>query len=165
MAKITNEMVEASYDVGKKFYNKKITLKKGTKTLSQLGMNRNSAVDYIYFFTNLIEGKLYTRTSNVYATDYYLNNIYNEKGYGSLENCLLSLLQHIEYYEDKTGTTLNQQRLIYKKYSDFRKTQKKKSTVKYYLPRPKLLKRSRTKVQYSRPCCSLLLLLLHSTVK
>tara|TARA_B100000989_G_scaffold105268_1_gene77132 strand:- start:848 stop:1585 length:738 start_codon:yes stop_codon:yes gene_type:complete len=118
MAKITNEMVEASYEVGKKFYNKKITLKKGTKTLSKLGMNRNSAVDYIYLFSNLIEGKLYTRTSNVYATDHYLNNIYNEKGYGSLENCLLSLLQHIEYYEDKAGTTLNKQRLIYKKYSD-----------------------------------------------
>ena len=81
-------------------------------------MNRNSAVDYIYLFSNLIEGKLYTRTSNVYATDHYLNNIYNEKGYGSLENCLLSLLQHIEYYEDKAGTTLNKQRLIYKKYSD-----------------------------------------------
>jgi 5-methylcytosine-specific restriction protein A len=118
MAKITSDMIEASYEVGKKIYNKKIALQNGVDTLSKLGMNRNSAVDYIYLFDKLIQGKLYTRTSNAYATEYYINKIYNEKGNGGLENCLLSLLQHIEYYEDKASVTLKKQRSIYKKYLD-----------------------------------------------
>lgn len=116
MATITNEMIENSYDVGKKFYQKKITLQEGTETLSKIGMNRNSAVDYIYLYSNLIQGKLYTRTSNAYGTEYYLTNIYEENGTSGLENGLLSLLQHIEYYEDKAGVTLNKQRSIYENF-------------------------------------------------
>jgi|TARA_B110000261_G_scaffold154219_1_gene185617 5-methylcytosine-specific restriction enzyme A len=116
MATITNEMIENSYDIGKKFFQKKITLQEGTESLSNLAMNRNSAVDYIYLYSNLIQGKLYTRTSNAYGTEYYLTNIYEENGIQGLENGLLSLLQHIEYYEDKAGVTLNKQRSIYENF-------------------------------------------------
>ena len=117
-ATITNKMIEKSYDVGKKVYKKKITLQEGAEVLSNLGMNKNSAADYIYLYSNLIQGKLYTRTSNAYGTEYYLTNIYEENGTSGLENSLLSLYQHIEYYEDKAGVTLNKQRSIYENFRE-----------------------------------------------
>jgi len=113
---ITNEMIETSYVVGKNFYEKKINLKKGVEILTNMGMNKNSAVDYIYNYSKLIQGKLYTRTSNAYSTKYYLEKIYKENGTQGLENALLSLLQHIEYYEDKAGVTVNKRRSIYENY-------------------------------------------------
>ena len=109
-------MIENSYDVGKKFFHKKITLQEGTKALSNLGMNKNSAVDYIYLYSNLIQGKLYTRSANAYSTEYYLNNIYDENGTEVLENCLLALLQHIEYKEGLGGGKTNKLRDIYEKF-------------------------------------------------
>ena len=54
-ATITNKMIEKSYDVGKKVYKKKITLQEGAEVLSNLGMNKNSAADYIYLYSNLIQ--------------------------------------------------------------------------------------------------------------
>ena len=48
MSKISNEMIEASYEVGKSFFNRKVTLREGVENLVKIGMNPNSAVDYIY---------------------------------------------------------------------------------------------------------------------
>lgn len=116
MGTITNEMINKSFFVGKRFFQKEISLQKGAEILSKLGMNRNSAIDYIYLYSNLIQGKLYTRTSNAYGTKYYLTKIYEENGAEGLENGLLSLLQHIEYYEEKTGVKLNKQRSIHESF-------------------------------------------------
>ncbi len=79
MGKITNEMVEKSFEIGKKFYKNKISLKDGVKVLTEIGMNENSAVDYVYNYSNLIQGKLFTRTTNIYGTEYSLQKIYEEK--------------------------------------------------------------------------------------
>jgi 5-methylcytosine-specific restriction protein A len=70
MGKITNEVVEKSFEIGKKFYKNKISLKNGIKVLTEIGMNENSAVDYVYNYSNLIQGKLFTRTTNIYGTEY-----------------------------------------------------------------------------------------------
>jgi len=47
MGKITNEMVEKSYNIGKDFFNKKITLIKGKELLAKIGMNEATASFYI----------------------------------------------------------------------------------------------------------------------
>ena len=113
MGKITNEMIEKSFDVGKEFYNKKVTLKEGVELLTEIGMNEKSAVDYIYNYSNLIQGKLFTRTTNTYGTGYYLKKIFEENGQIGLQNALLSLSQHIEYYEEKSGASVNKRKEIY----------------------------------------------------
>ena len=113
MGKITNEMIEKSFDVGKDFFNKKITLKEGVELLTEIGMNENSAVDYIYSYSNLIQGKLFTRTTNIYGTEHYLRKIYQENGQTGLQNALLSLSQNIDYYEEKSGTSVNKRKEIY----------------------------------------------------
>ena len=69
-------MVEKSFEIGKKFYKNKISLKDGIKVLTEIGMNENSAVDYVYNYSNLIQGKLFTRTTNIYGTEYSLQKIY-----------------------------------------------------------------------------------------
>lgn len=116
MGKITNEIVEKAYDIAKDFFHEKITLKQATEVLSETGMNRNSAVDYIYLYSNLIQGKLFKRTANTYGTEYYLEKIYNESGQPGLQNALLSLSQHIDYYEDKSGVPVKTRRDIYNRY-------------------------------------------------
>jgi 5-methylcytosine-specific restriction enzyme A len=116
MRKITNEIVEKAYDVAKKFFQEEITLKKAIEILSQNGMNENSALDYVYNYSNLIQGKLFTRTTNTYGTDYYLRKIYEENGQSGLQNALISLSQHLDYYEEKSGSSVKQRRDIYNKY-------------------------------------------------
>lgn len=116
MGKITDKMIEKSYKVGKQFYKKQVSLKDGTKLLAEMGMNQNSAVDYVYNYSNLIQGKLFTRTMSSYATEYYLKKINEENGINGLENALLSLSQHIDYYEEKSGSPVKKRKEIYYKY-------------------------------------------------
>ena len=116
MGKITNQMIEKSFEIGKRFYKKSISLKEGTKVLTNSGMNENSAVDYIYNYSNLIQGKSYTRTTNAYATEYYLQKIHEENGLVGLEKALLSLSQHIDYYEYKSGSSVKKIKNIYKNF-------------------------------------------------
>jgi 5-methylcytosine-specific restriction protein A len=116
MGNITNERVEKSFNVGKVFFSKKSTLKKGVELLTQIGMNEKSAGDYIYNYSNLIQGKLFTRTTNAYGTEYYLKKIFEENGQSGLQNALLSLSQHIDYYEEKSGASVNKRKEIYNEF-------------------------------------------------
>ena len=64
-------------------------MKEGIRILNDIGMNENSAVDYVYNYSNLIQGKLFTRTTNIYGTKYYLQKIYEENEKNGLQNALL----------------------------------------------------------------------------
>ena len=116
MGKITNEIVKKAYDLAKDFYHDRIMLKQAKDILVQNGMNKNSAMDYIYNYSNLVQGKLFTRTTSAYGTDYYLGKIYEENGQAGLQNALISLSQHIDYYEEKSGASVKKRRDIYDKY-------------------------------------------------
>jgi len=129
MGKITSEMVERSFEIGKRFFQNKISLKDGIKVLTEIGMNKNSAVDYVYNYSNLIQGKLFTRTSNIYATEYFLKKIYEENGVEGLQNALISLSQHIDYYEEKSGSSVKKRREVYERY--FNLIDKEKETPIY----------------------------------
>ena len=109
-------MIEKSFEIGKEFFNNKLSLKEGVDILAEIGMNKNSAVDSIYNYSYLIQGKLFTRTSNLYATEYSLQRIYQDEGSNGLKNALLSLSQHIDYYEEKSGANVRGKRKIYDKY-------------------------------------------------
>ncbi|MDX5346700.1 MAG: HNH endonuclease, partial [Hymenobacteraceae bacterium] len=116
MAEITNQLVEQAYEIGKQIFRKQISLKVGIENLVRQGMNQSSAHDYVYSYSNLIQGKLFTRTTNTYGTEYYLERIYQEEGVNGLENALLSLSQHIDYYEELTGSAVKKRKEIYNKY-------------------------------------------------
>lgn len=69
-----------------------------------------------YSYSNFIQGKLFTRTSNIYATEYYFKRIYEDDGVQGLQNALLSLSQHIDYYEEKSGSSVKRRKEIYNEY-------------------------------------------------
>lgn len=116
MRKITKEIVAKAYQVAKDFYYNKISLKQAKDILGKAGMNENSATDYIYNYSNLIQGKLFTRTTSAYGTHYYLQKIFEENGQAGLQNALISLSQHLDYYEEKSRASAKKRREIYDRY-------------------------------------------------
>ena len=109
-------MVHKSYEIGKKIHQKEISRSEGLNVLTDLGMKNSSANYYVYNYIYLVTGELFTGTINSYATDYYLMKILEDKGNEGLETALLSLSQHLDYYEDKSKASVKKRRDIYDKY-------------------------------------------------
>jgi 5-methylcytosine-specific restriction protein A len=118
MAKITNEIVEASYRIARRINKGRITQKRGVDILeSKYGMNRKSAGDYILCYDCMVTGKRFTRTTNAYGTEYYLQQILNDKGQSGLANALSSLRQHIDYYEEVGNASVRTRQAIYDEFA------------------------------------------------
>ncbi len=79
-------------------------------------MNTNTAGDIIGNVRKLLDGERYTRTNNAYATDYYLDRIWQGFGADQLEQALGAVAQHIDYYEALRGTRLHLIQAIHDKY-------------------------------------------------
>ena len=116
MATITEEQIKKSFEIAKDIYENKITQKAGLDELVNFGMNRNSASDYVYNYQCMIIGKLMTRNSNVFGTEYYLEKIYENDGQKGLQNALISLSAHLDYYENVSNTNVLKRRKIYNKF-------------------------------------------------
>lgn len=116
MPKITNNQIIKSFDIAKEIYNGNITQKNGLDELVLFGMNRNSASDYIYNYQCMMIGKLMTRNSNTFGTEYYLDKIFENGGEHSLQKALISLSLHLDYYEEISNTKVITRRKIYKKF-------------------------------------------------
>lgn len=117
MAKISNEIIHALYAAAKKIHQGEMTHKDGIDVLvDEYGINRNSASDYVYNYICMIEGKRFSRTSNAYATEYYLQQIYADGGRAALLNALSALCQHLDYYEEVGGVAAPTRRAIYERF-------------------------------------------------
>lgn len=118
---ITDEMIKQSYIVAKKVYDKKMSFSDGARILTeQYNMNDASAKDYINDYRYLRIGQQYTRTMKGEATDYFLQNIFNESGFNALQTALQAVDLHIVYYESLNRGRLNNIRKIYKEYKDIK---------------------------------------------
>ncbi len=115
--KITADMVTRSFDIGKKITNKEMSLGDGVQALVSMGMNKNSATDYIYFYKKLLSGEKFIRQTNMFATNYFLDRILLENGKGGLRTALNSLSAHLDYYEEKAKVSVKQKRDIVEKFS------------------------------------------------
>lgn len=116
MGKMTNQMVEKSFEVAKERFLEKITLQEAVENLENIGVNPNSARDYIYLYKHLRNGELFKRRANEYATEYFIENIFKENGKAELSKALISLLKHFEYWESYSGSRIKGGRIIYDKY-------------------------------------------------
>jgi len=110
------ERIHKAYEIAKKVYLNELSVSEGARIIATTGLKESSAFDYIYAYSKLRDSKLYTRTINAYATDYYLKQIYNENGNIGLRKALLALYQHIEYYEQTSGASVKKGREIYNRY-------------------------------------------------
>ncbi|MGV0947538.1 HNH endonuclease [Empedobacter falsenii] len=116
MSKITIEKVAELFATAVKFHQNEITLKEATIYLETKGINSNSSVDYLYNYSNMISGKLFTRTMNVISTKYYLDKILEINGIDSLKKALNSLSLHIDYYESVSNSKVKKRKEILNKY-------------------------------------------------
>lgn len=110
--------IRTAYETAKKVYKNEIGVTEGSFIIAETGINRSSAFDYIYAYSKLRDGKLYTRTINATTTDFYLNGIYEENGVNGLKIALLAMSQHIDYYEQTSGSSVKKGREIYNKFFD-----------------------------------------------
>ena len=62
-------------------------------------------------------GRVYKRTMNKAATEYFLDRIFQEDGKPALEKALASVLEHVRYYEPFGNGKLDGIRRIHEKYS------------------------------------------------
>ena len=110
MGKNTKEEIHKAFEIAKKVHLSEISVSDGADILADTGLKRSSGLDYIYAYSKLLQGILYTRTINAYATDYYLDRILKENGKDVLKTALLALYQHIEYYEETSGASVKKGR-------------------------------------------------------
>lgn len=108
----------AAYDVAKRVYTGALDRESGLTSLTIAhSMNRNSAADYLGIFACMLEGRRYTRTSNAFATDYFLSQIHADFGSDGLRNALAAVDLHAGYYERLRKLTLNKIRSIQAKHA------------------------------------------------
>jgi len=99
---ITNEQVKAAYIMAKDEYEEKISSEQAANNLvAKHGWNENSAYGYIHTFLCMMNGNEYQRTINIYATEYYLRNIYSDFGKSLFNNAISAVQKHLDYYEGK----------------------------------------------------------------
>jgi len=114
MAQITNEIVQASYDISKKVYQSDLIQEEGVDILhSKYGMDRGSATGYIYNYKCMINGEQYTWTINEYATKYYLTKILLDNGEKSFVCALDALRKHLEYQDNNGHNAMISTKKIY----------------------------------------------------
>jgi hypothetical protein len=98
MARITQEMVEKSYEVAKQVHNRKYDKTKGINMLNeQYGMNRGSASKYIGGIVCMLNGQGYGSQMAKNHTEYFLTMIEKEFGFEYLKRALLAVKEHINY--------------------------------------------------------------------
>lgn len=104
MGKITEDMVVCVYQTANEVYRGELSKSEGSiKVSSDSGMNMGSARDYITAFVNMMEGKAYTRTINLFATEYYLECIGKDYGREAQRKAAQATLEHVEYYKSVHG--------------------------------------------------------------
>ncbi len=118
MSKITEAMIKDLYNSAKKVNSNSNTLSSELDELwNKHNINRSSATFYINNYKYMHTGKYYSRTMQEYATEYYLNHIYNEEGLSVLKVALSSVIKHIDYFENLGKGKINGIREIWQKYN------------------------------------------------
>ena len=98
--KTTDEMIDACYKYGKRLVNGENAQILADQIAKETGMNRNSAVMYLYAVQGMLEGIVFKRAINAKAIQKYFDTIYSEYGKDGLRKALTATRLHIKYRED-----------------------------------------------------------------
>ncbi len=113
--KITIEMIESSYVLGKLVYEGKLTQKEALKEIEVRHNNMfklSTASFYINNFRHLVNGERYTRTMSIMGAEYYLQNIKKDFSEEVFQNAINSMQMHIEYYNSLGKAQLNKMQAL-----------------------------------------------------
>lgn len=116
--KVTKEIIIDAYEISKTVYERKLLKAEGIKILSENNrMNSGTANFYITIFDRMMHGENYTRTVNVASMEYFLTKIHSDFGKFALSLGLLTLQQHITYFESGHKGKMKKMREVFQRYS------------------------------------------------
>ena len=116
--RITLDIIKKIYRLGKDVFEQRADIYDVHNTLVEdVGMNRASAMMYLYALLGMMEGEGYKRAINGTATEYFLEMIHADYGPQALKAALSSLDDHIENHESYGWGKLRNIRNIHDKFS------------------------------------------------
>ena len=97
--KVTDEMLEECYQMGKLFFEGKEddVQYMAEQVNKKTSMNRNNAIMTIFAVIALLSGELYKRGISAKATKKYFANIMRDYGEGALQRAIAAMRMHISY--------------------------------------------------------------------
>lgn len=95
--KMTDEMIEICYKYGKRMSMGENLADLADKVVEETGMNRNSAIMYLYAVDSMLRGVVYKRAINAKALKKYFELIRNEYGIMGLKKAIHATRLHVEY--------------------------------------------------------------------
>lgn len=95
--KTTDEMIDLCYKYGKKFFAGENVQELSDEVANSTGMNKNSAIMYLYAVQCMLEGTIYKRAISSKAMKKYYENILNEYGSEGLKKAIKATRLHIDY--------------------------------------------------------------------
>lgn len=113
--KMTDEMIMLCYQCGKKLHDGENLTDLVDSIENETGMNRNSAIMYLYAVSAMLGGNIYKRAISTKATELYYERIFNEYGSSGLKKALQATSLHIDYRKD-CGHTVDSIEALYEQY-------------------------------------------------
>lgn len=95
--KMTDEMIDICYKCGKKVVNGENVQELADDIAEATGMNRNSAVMYLYAVQGMLNGTIYKRSISATAMKRYFDTIWNEYGSKGLRKAIQATRLHVDY--------------------------------------------------------------------
>ncbi len=95
--KMTDEMIDICYKCGKKVVNGENVQELADDIAESTGMNRNSAVMYLYAVQGMLNGTIYKRSISATAMKRYFDTIWNEYGSKGLRKAIQATRLHVDY--------------------------------------------------------------------
>lgn len=95
--KMTDEMLEACYEYGKRASNGENLQELAAEIAEKTDMNRNSAIMYLYAVCGMLEGMIYKRAISAKAVQVYFNKIFKEYGNAGLKKAIRATRLHVDY--------------------------------------------------------------------
>lgn len=95
--KMTDEMIDICYKSGKKLAAGESANELADDIAESTGMNRNSAVMYLYAVQGMLDGTIYKRAISSKAMKRYYDTIWNESGSQGLKKAIRATRLHIDY--------------------------------------------------------------------
>lgn len=95
--KMTDEMIDICYKCGKKVANGENIQELADDIAESTGMNRSSAVIYLYAVQSMLSGSIYKRAISAKALKKYFDAIWNEYGSRGLRKAIQATRLHVDY--------------------------------------------------------------------
>jgi 5-methylcytosine-specific restriction protein A len=114
--KITQQHYHKAYELGRRVFAKEMRPTDAKAELTAIGLNPNSAIDFIYILRHMLKGECYKRAMSTGNTDDFLAWIHRDYGDDAYVRAVEALGKHIEYYFGLKGDRLESHRKVLAKH-------------------------------------------------